>query len=197
MIRHDGRLYIQYWLYYPDSNSAWAGRTRSGSTATCCRCREVVRGTAAYPGFHEDDWEGYSGPDRPGRARLGARDRARALPGLREAVCRDRWIGASGWTRVSRGSHAGHVPFRVNRGRHDPLDGPGVPRFDTPPRPPHRTGPAWLVPGRNLDERTSSGEGVRLIPARDSRPRLLPTVGRGVKPPWRKRAYTDPETGES
>jgi hypothetical protein len=53
------------------------------------------------------------------------------------------------------------------------------------------------VPGRNLHERSTSGEGLRLIP--------LETLDRGaynplddeVKPPWRKRAYSDPEAGES
>src|SRR4051812_24674816 len=28
VLRRDGRTYIQYWFYYPDSNTAWAGSDR-------------------------------------------------------------------------------------------------------------------------------------------------------------------------
>ena len=53
------------------------------------------------------------------------------------------------------------------------------------------------VPGRNLDERSTTGEGLRLIPLENlDRDSYLPLDGE-VKPPWEKRAYSDPETGES
>jgi hypothetical protein len=54
-----------------------------------------------------------------------------------------------------------------------------------------------LVPGRNLDERSTSGEGVRLIPLETLNRGTYRPLDEDVKPPWRKRAYTDPETGES
>jgi hypothetical protein len=54
-----------------------------------------------------------------------------------------------------------------------------------------------LVPGRNLDERSTSGEGLRLIPLETLDPGAYRPLDEDVKPPWRKRAYTDPETGES
>ena len=199
VIRHDGRLYLQYWLYYPDSNSAVAGSDRVWERSWILpRIHDLLWGSPDYPGFHRDDWEGVFvriDPDGSTWVRASAHGH---YQGCKWRECRNQWIRPTGWVRVSRGSHAGHVPFRVTPRPHDPRDGPGVPRFNTPPQSPSPHRPrVRLVPGRNLDERSTSGEGVRLIP--------LETLDRGayrpldedVKPPWRKRAYTDPETGES
>jgi hypothetical protein len=50
-----------------------------------------------------------------------------------------------------------------------------------------------MLPGRDMDERTTTGEGLRLVPLesldRDSYTPHHP----GVKPPWRKGTYRDPE----
>ena len=53
------------------------------------------------------------------------------------------------------------------------------------------------MPGRNLDERSTSGEGLRLIPLEPLDRDSYRPLDDDVKPPWRKRAYSDPETGES
>jgi hypothetical protein len=199
VIRRHGRLYFQYWLYYPDSNSAVAGSDLAWERSWILpRLSALVTGSSDYPGFHRDDWEGVFvriDPDGSTWVRASAHGH---YQGCKWRECRNEWIRPTRWVRVSRGSHAGHVPFRVTPRPHDPRDGPGVPRFITPPRSPAPHRPRVpLVPGRNLDERTTTGEGLRLIP--------LETLERGsytplddqVKPPWQKRAYSDPETGES
>ena len=81
--RVGGRTYIQYWLYYPDSNTTFAGADRAWEASWLLpRLRELVSGTPDWPGFHRDDWEIRPGAARPGRQRLGARELARPLPGL-------------------------------------------------------------------------------------------------------------------
>jgi hypothetical protein len=199
VIRRQGRLYFQYWLYYPDSNSAVAGSDRVWERSWILpRLRELVSGNPDYPGFHRDDWEGVFvriDPDGSTWVRASAHGH---YQGCKWRECRDQWIRPTGWVRVSRGSHAGHVPFGVTPRPHRPRDRPGAPRFVAPPQldAPHRPS-VPLVPGRNVDERTTTGDGLRLIP--------LETLDRGsytpldddVKPPWKKRAYVDPETGES
>ena len=199
VIRRDGRLYLQYWLYYPDSNSAVAGSDRAWERSWILpRLRELVSGTPDYPGFHRDDWEGVFvriDPDGSTWVRASAHGH---FQGCKWRECRNEWIRPTGWVRVSRGSHAGHVPFRVTPRRHDARDGPGVPRFNTPPQSPAPHRPRVpQVPGRNLHERSTSGEGLRLIPLETLDRDSYRPLADDVKPPWRKRAYSDPETGES
>jgi hypothetical protein len=112
--RPRGSLYVQYWLYYPDSTYDGTARALS---------HVPVIGAVAKPlaGFHEDDWESYQLRIDPGGA-VFARASAhngyagrKRWPNLNEApdlpVYRrtGAWTPATGWTRVSRGSHAGHV----------------------------------------------------------------------------------------
>jgi hypothetical protein len=64
---------------------------------------------------------------------------------------------------------------------------PGAPRVRHVP----------LLPGHDLHERTTTSEGLRLIPletldASGYRPR-----DEGVRPPWQKDAYWDPESDGS
>src|SRR5438128_5966864 len=55
VVRDGGRTYVQYWLYYPDSNSVFPGSRQLWGIA-----RAVTLGLAGrYPGFHYDYWEGY------------------------------------------------------------------------------------------------------------------------------------------
>jgi hypothetical protein len=98
--------------------------------------------------------------------------------GCKQAECHNRWVPATGWTRVSRGSHAGHLPVDVVG--HDPL----------------RLRPRY--PGTDVHERTSTGDGLRLVPLErvDTR-HYRPLEGGGVRPPWRKRAWREPEGGTS
>jgi len=182
------------WLYYPDSNSVLAGADELWERSWLLpRIRELVGGTSDYPGFHEDDWEGvFVRVDPDGTAWMRATSHGH-LQGCKWRACHDRWVGSTGWVRVSRGSHSGHVPFRSERrwrapGR--PLGARYVPLRTQPRRVP-------LMPGRDLAERTSAAEGLRLIPLEGGDHGHYRPLDPAVKPPWRKDAYTDPESDRS
>lgn len=90
--RESGALYIQYWLYFPESFSGGIGR-RLGPLAKY------------WPGFHRDDWEGYQvrvDGDRVS-ARASAHGHYKGLGGS------GGWSPWTGWYRVSGGSHAGQL----------------------------------------------------------------------------------------
>ena len=165
-----GRTYIQYWLYYPDSNTAWAGSDEVWEhNYLMPLIGKVVRGTSDYPGFHEDDWEGYQvriDPDGRVWARASSH---RHYQGCKEAACRGRWMGASGWTRVSRGSHAGHLPASSPRRRFRAC----ARRRRVPQAALHA-----CAAGVNLRERTSTAEGLRLIPLESRVAERVPAEGR-------------------
>jgi hypothetical protein len=161
-----GSLYVQYWLYYPDST--WLHSAYAVSRAPGVRETPVGALAGKAAGHHEDDWEsyqvkvapdgrvysrasahnGYSGPKRwPNPNELPGHDRKRASA----------WTPETGWTRVSRGSHAGHIP-----------DGPAA------------------------DERRTESDGVALVPIEGLSARDRATTF-AISPPWRKRVYSDPE----
>jgi hypothetical protein len=192
VVRRNGRLYVGYWLYYPDSNTTLAGSDRLWERSWLLpRIRELVAGTPDYPGYHRDDWEGVLvrlDPDGSTWVRASSHGR---FQGCR--WCGDEWVRGAGWVRVSRGSHAGHVPFRAEP-RTYPRHLPRVPRHVPPAGRPRRIPE---IPGRDLQERSTTGEGLRLIPLETHDRRGYRPRDPGVKPPWRKRAYADPETGES
>jgi hypothetical protein len=123
--RQGGPLAIQYWLYYPDS-------TYSGTAHALRRVPLLGSVARTASGRHDDDWESYQvlvEPDGTVRARASAhhgyRGRLSRIPNPNEApddvlglagriigrpVLRTGgWTDATGWTRVSRGSHAGHL----------------------------------------------------------------------------------------
>jgi hypothetical protein len=176
LVRHRGRTYLQYWLYYPDSNTTWAGASRAWERSYLLpRVGKALGHGSRWPGFHYDDWEGYQlrlEPDGDVWARATSHGH---WQGCKQRGCRNRWVRGSGWTRVSRGSHAGHIPGRGSR--------------------PSRFRP--LLPGRHLRERTSTSEGLRLIPLERIDRRRYRPLDDGIKPPWRKRAYRHPEDGSS
>jgi hypothetical protein len=194
VIRRRGRLYVQYWLYYPDSNSVLAGADRLWERSSLLpRLRRLLAGSADYPGFHRDDWEGvFVRVDPDGTAWMRASSHGH-VQGCKWIACHERWVRSTGWVRVSRGSHAGHVPFRTER-RWPSGHRPAAPRYGPLPTNPRRTP---LLPGRDLHERTSTGEGVRLIPLETRDHRRYRPLDPGVRPPWRKDAYTDPESDRS
>jgi hypothetical protein len=90
--RRSGALYLQYWLYFPESFSGGIGR-KLGPLADY------------WPGRHPDDWEGYQVRIEDGRisARASAHGRYK---GLEHSTGWGPWTG---WYRVSGGSHAGHL----------------------------------------------------------------------------------------
>jgi len=159
VIKRGGRTYIQYWLYYPDSNSTVLASDRLWNTSA------LLRATGRYPGYHPDDWESYQvRVERNGDTFV----RASSHHGYKGCKrCTNRWTPWTGWTRVSRGSHAGHIP--LNGGRRK-------------------------LPGVNVRERTSTADGLRLVPLeRVARKRYRP-LDKGIKPPWRKRVWKDPSS---
>jgi hypothetical protein len=190
LIRRNGRLYVQYWLYYPDSNSVLAGADGLWERSWLLpRIRDLLSGTSEYPGFHRDDWEGaFLRVDPDGTVWMRASSHGH-IQGCKWRACHDRWVRSTGWVRVSRGSHAGHVPFRSEREPRSPGRQPG-PRFLVLPGKPRRTP---LLPGRDFDERSTTGEGIRLVPLETlDHGRYVP-LEPDVSPPWDKDAYDDPE----
>jgi hypothetical protein len=111
-----GRTFIQYWFYYPDSNTTWAASDKlyAGAAAPLNLAHKVwgtVPKAPRYPGFHHDDWEGYQvelGPDGEIRVRATAHH---GYQYCKQRQCQNEWGPWTGWTRVSRGSHAGHIPL--------------------------------------------------------------------------------------
>ena len=165
VVRRGGRTYVQYWLYYPDSNSTFAGSDKLWKYSQLGR-------VAKYPGYHPDDWEAHV--VRIGRdGRVMARSTSHGRwQWCKQRACRNRWGPATGWTRVSRGSHAGHVPVDLLRNR-------------------------ALIPGVNLRERTTTAEGLRLVPLERIDRRRYRPLDPGIKPPWRKEVWSDPENPRS
>jgi hypothetical protein len=182
VVHRAGRTYVVYWLYYPDSNTTlfdsdkvwrvvrWHPLVNLGA--------RLLRGSDRYPGFHPDDWEAYEvRVDPDGSAWVRASAHAH-WQGCKQRRCHNAWIRATGWSRVSRGSHAGHIPVQGAVGDH----GYRHPSF----------------PGRDLRERTSTAEGLRLVPLESlDHSSYHPLPDGGVEPPWTKRAYRDPASGVS
>jgi hypothetical protein len=178
VLRRGGRRYIQYWFYYPDSNTAWAGSDELWERSRLLPLvGRLVRGESRYPGFHRDDWEGYQLRIEPNGDVLARATSHGHYQGCKQRICRNRWVGGTGWTRVSRGSHAGHLP--VDLRRRDPL----------------RLRPRY--PGRDMRERTTTGEGLRLVPLEGLDQRGYRPLDDRIEPPWRKGVYRDPEDDSS
>jgi hypothetical protein len=91
--RSGGAVYVQYWLYFPESFTAGVGRNLG----------PLVQ---QWPGYHADDWEGYQvriAPDGRVTARASAHGRYRSSKHSGD------WGRWTGWYRISGGSHAGHL----------------------------------------------------------------------------------------
>jgi len=160
-----GDLFIQYWLYYPDST--YNGAAHRVSTTPLIRDTPLGAVAGKVAGRHADDWESYQLRITP-RDELYARASAhhgyagrRRWPNLNEvptAVPVPRsggWTRATGWTRVSRGSHAGHV-----------VGGPGP-------------------------ERRTEADALALVPI-EGLSAAERALSFAVTPPWQKPVYSDP-----
>jgi hypothetical protein len=173
VVHSGGETFLQYWFYYPDSPSTFAG-----SHAVL---KHLPGGD---PADHPDDWEGYQVRVDAGGNALVRASSHHAYQGCKEIQCKNRWIAWTGWTRVSKGSHAGHIPYAtewaVGRARRR---GPAA-RTVTGYRP--------LYPGRDLHERTTSAAALELIPLETLAPPALGTDFGEITPPWRKEVYADP-----
>jgi hypothetical protein len=164
--RPRGSLYVQYWLYYPDST--YNGTARAVGGLPLVSATPVGALARKVSGFHRDDWESYQlrvDPDGCVWARASAHNgysgrrhwpnlnEAPDLPGRRRTGA---WTPATTWTRVSRGSHAGHI-----------VGGPG-------------------------GERRTRADGLRLVPI-ETLPSAVRARAFAISPPWDKAVYTDPE----
>jgi len=188
VMRRGGRTYLQYFLYYPDSNSTFAGSDVAWNSTP-------LRFIGEYPGFHRDDWEGYMVRlEADGRASVRSTSHGHHQY-CKQAECENDWGPSTGWTRVSRGSHAGHIPLdrrvATNReggrlARRPGLGGAGK-RVRYRPQ----------LPGIDLRERTTTGDGLRLISLEEVRNRPYRRLDPDIKPPWQKSLYRDPESPES
>jgi hypothetical protein len=173
VVHRGATTYIQYWLYYPDSTTTWGGAAAVWRAA----------GPGRYPGFHRDDWEAYDvRVDPDGRALVRA-SAHRGYQYCKADRCHDRWGPWTGWTRVSRGSHAGHIPMASRRARSAVRHGPHRLRWVT-----------WPARRRaDLHERVTTAPGLRLVPLEAIDPRSYRSLDRaGPRPPWRKDVYRDP-----
>ena len=183
--RVDGDTYLQYWLYYPDSTSTVGNIAGAWNTVSRAVTKAGGDAKESYPGFHPDDWESVQVKiDRGGRAWVRASSH-HAYQGCKRPVCKNEWTPLTGWSRVSRGSHAGHIPLRERGG------GPDLSR---------EHGLRWLrpeytpsYPGVDLRERTTTAGGLRLLPV-DVLPRDMRFR---VSPPWRKEVYRDPRSNST
>ncbi len=177
ILRRDGRTYLQYCLHYPDSNSTLGSVDRLWNAAPLGR----------WPGYHPDDWESFQVRiDADGRKTVRASSHGH-YQWCKQAQCRNEWGPSTGWTRVSRGSHAGHVPLE-----RDP--GPRRGRVGTP-RPASRPVRfVALIPGLNLRERTTTAEGLRLVGLETLDKRTYRPIDPDFKPAWKKEVYGDPES---
>ena len=171
MVRAGGRTYIQYWFYYPDSNSAVLGsdqawrraaallpgrllavgrgpiRASTATTGRAIRSGSTADGTTAVRSTSHGDYQW-----------------------CKQAECRGRWGPRTGWTRVSRGSHAGHIPLERSVAH---VPGGGAARQPRAPR----------SPGVNLRERTTTAEGIELVPLERLDKRGYRRLGRGCHRP--------------
>jgi hypothetical protein len=180
VVHRGGETFIQYWLYYPDSTSTAANAAGIWSAAD-----RIARGRLpGYPGHHPDDWESVQvRVGRDGRVRTRASSH-HGYQWCKQARCKNTWGPWTGWSRVSRGSHAGHVPTVVEHR-------PTIRRRRLPPLGlRRRVRPA--IPGVDTHERTSTGAGLRLVPIESLDTGAYRALDPGITPPWRKRVFTDP-----
>ena len=196
LLRREGSTFLQYWLYYPESKTVLAHSDVAWEAAWLIpRMRGIVGKTPEYPGAHPDDWEAYLvrlDPDGSAWVRASSHGYWQSC---KEPDCRHEWTARTGWTRVSRGSHAGHIPMRRDWGRmpRRMLSPHMPPPSGAPPRP----GGTPLLPGHDLHERVTTAEGLRLIPLETHDTRRYRPQDDDVLPPWEKDAYHDPESDRS
>lgn len=109
LIRDRGETFIQYWLYYPDSTTTVVGLAGAWNKTI-----KPVTG-ADWVGHHPDDWESVQVRiDQSGEAEIRASSHHGYLGCEPRRYCREDWTPSHGWSRVSYGSHAGHIPDEVD-----------------------------------------------------------------------------------
>ena len=185
VVRQGGSTYLQYWLYYPDSTSTVGNIAGAWNTLSRVGTPVERDPRESYAGFHPDDWESVQVRiDPSGRAYVRASSH-HGYQGCKQRACANEWTKVTGWARVSRGSHAGHIPLDQHGGEvtFSLRGGFG--------RTPRTYSPRY--PGVDLRERTTSAAGLRLLPV-ESLPRDMRFE---VVPPWRKEVYRDPRSNST
>ena len=171
VIHRAGRTYIQYWFYYPDSPS------------TFWHSHGILKALGIHdPADHPDDWEGYQVRIDPDGSRWVRATAHGGYQWCKHFWCRNKWGRSTGWTRVSRGSHAGHIPLRMEPG----LKRWGISIHYKP-----------LRPGAGLDERSTTAPNLHLVPLETIARRSYRPQHGGIKPPWTKRVYRNPAADSS
>ena len=164
--------YLQYWFYYPDSNTTWAGSDARLERNPCCASAAADPRYPGLPGLPQGRLGGLPGADRRARARVG--------PGPPRTAT----------TRAARSAGATTAGFRHG------LD----PRLTRQPRGAHPGGSGRArepAPGAPRPVPAA----LRLVPLERPRDRArLPGDYRprsGVTPPWGKEVYREPESDRS
>lgn len=194
LIRRDGNVYLQYWFYYPDSNSTVARSDDLWDLGP------KQFGFGEYPGYHRDDWEGYQVRlDHSGEATVRTTSHGH-YQWCKQSECHDLWGPRTGWTRVSRGSHAGHIPLERQtvprrKGRSPPPSAPGRAGGAHRGPPTYRYEPS--LPGLDVRERTSTADGLVLVPLETIDRSTYRPRDEDISPPWEKEVYEDPESNHS
>ena len=131
-------------------------------------------GAAGYPGFHRDDWEGaFVRVDPDGSTWLRASSHGH-FQSCKWAFCRGEWARHTGWVRVSRGSHSGHVPFERASRAGGARGAAGAP-LRASSRPGHGSTPAEARPRPPRAQHHRGGASARS--ARVARPAPVPAAG--------------------
>ncbi len=189
VVRRGGRTYIQYWLYYPDSNTAWAGSDRIWRQSAVLQMGGLLlRGSTAYPGFHRDDWEGYQVRIDPD-GRTWARSTSHGhYQGCKQRLCHNRWLRPDGLDpglpRQPRRPHPGAAPLAAAATTRP--GSPGAVAGLPAAAPRHRPARAHLERG---------GPAARA--ARVAAPGAYRPQDDEVTPPWRKEVYREPASDRS
>jgi hypothetical protein len=183
VVRSGGETFLQYWFYYPDSTSTYRGVVPLWNGS-------ALGAVADYPGYHADDWESYHvriGRDGEPTVRASSHH---WYQGCKVSSCKNDWVPWTGWTRVSWGSHAGHIPAGFEIDVLEERDG-GRPRVNLEGRLEPR------YPGVHLRERTSTADGLRLVPIETLDTGSYVPLDPRHKPPWHKKVYTDPRSNST
>jgi hypothetical protein len=171
---HRGRTtYVQYWFYYPDSPSTWM------HALGLMRALHIHSIPFVGSPYHEDDWEGYQVRIDPDGKRWVRATAHHGYQWCKHIWCKNDWGPATGWTRISRGSHAGHIPLKSE---------PGLKRWGVTIR--YKP----LRPGAGLRERSTTAPNLRLVPIETLDTGRYRPRAEHIAPPWKKSVYTDPES---
>ena len=146
-----------------------------------------MTGSDRYPGWHPDDWEGATV-----RVEADGRAAVRVTSHGHWQWCKQSQLRRPLGARDRMDSRLARQPRRSRAGRR--RDG----RLAPPGLPAGRSFRyRRQMPGSGLRERTSSAEGIRLVPLEGVDVAATGGSIPGISPPWEKDAYANPESSGS